>query len=1022
MKAEKLIMRILKTNGIHKIIKSGLLLLAILIFNAEASAQTVVSFNYTGSLQTWVVPAGVTLVNVKAYGAQGGHGGGKGAFISGDIAVTPGETINILVGGQGGEASNDDGGGGGGSFVWKAAGNVLVIVSGGGGGRSGNSNGSLGGDGSATTTPTNSINGSGNGAGGGGGNGGSGGNFECGTCGYPGTGGGGAGWFSNGLQGTGGTYRATGGFTPLNGGAGGVGFNPCNGINVAGGFGGGGGAGGCSGASGGGGGYNGGGGGHEWNGSTWGSGGGGGSYNSGSSQVNTAGVRMGNGMVEITINCSEPKITCPFNIVTVTEPNKCSVFLDDLDPEVCSDQTTRIALNFDGSNDVVQGPNDVIPDAGEYTVMIWAKQKVSQTGSFRNIISQGRCFYIGHDANNPPGVRIGDSWSSPGVLWPTDLNWHHYTVVRTATNAYLYIDGILKATKGSPISNPNCGIGWPHNLNIATQWTGANEHFNGDIDELQIWNYPLSADLINCNKDQILLGNEPGLVAYYNFEDGTGSSILSCQVNAAHNGSLINMDPASDWVASPQPFRNYNLKNSFNNTCDAAGNYPTGNTAVYWTVTDYVNNSASCSFSISVNDTQKPTINCPANFTVSTVPGQCDMKVCYPSPTVTDNCPPATPAGYTYKTSYGNSYYYTQNGYSDFATALNNATAAGGHLASITSAAENAVIAASGAGYSWIGGNDVDAEGSWKWNNCEPFSYANWCPGEPNGSTFENYLEYTPSNCFNDLLYYANRSAILEIEGAKLERTSGLVQNAVFPLGMTTLNFKATDKSGNTSTCSFKITVEAGSCGQPIQVYHKDTTTNSAKIKWNPGTPCNTGYQLRIRYEISTGVWSSWSAWANKSGPGNEHAFAGLSSSTYYQYQIRSKCGSTNSIVVNGWFHTLGGGSLRKYDDGLVNVYKKIETPDQNLRSSGELTSVSLKVIPNPAKDFVSIQLRGFDKNAKTISMMDLLGKQVFKALIPASENDPELDLVRLNLANGAFIIHVDDGVNRKTEQLIIQR
>jgi hypothetical protein len=256
------------------------------------------AFSYTGGLQSLTVPTGITQITIDAYGAQGGLGGGLGARIMGTVSVTPGELIRVMVGGAGTDYSNGNGGGGGGSFVWRNAGPTLLIAAAGGGGTSNNSNGSLGGPGSATTTPTLSINGSGNAAGGFGGNGGTGGDAANGGAGFPAGGGGGAGWNSNGGLGLH-TYGATGGTTPIGGGAGGVGHNPCGVVDIFGGYGGGGGGGGCSGASGGGGGYNGGGGGNCWNGSTWGSGGGGGSFNSGSSQANVSGIQTGNGSVFI---------------------------------------------------------------------------------------------------------------------------------------------------------------------------------------------------------------------------------------------------------------------------------------------------------------------------------------------------------------------------------------------------------------------------------------------------------------------------------------------------------------------------------------------------------------------------------------------------------------------------------------------------------------------------------------------------------------------------------------------------
>ena len=44
--------------------------------------------------------------------------------------------------------------------------------------------------------------------------------------------------------------------------------------------------------------------------------------------------------------------------------------------------------------------------------------------------------------------------SNTGVAFPSDLQWHHYAVVRTSTNTFLYIDGALVATKGGAIPSP----------------------------------------------------------------------------------------------------------------------------------------------------------------------------------------------------------------------------------------------------------------------------------------------------------------------------------------------------------------------------------------------------------------------------------------------------------------------------------------------------------------------------------------------------------------------------------------
>ncbi|MDI6788540.1 MAG: glycine-rich protein, partial [Planctomycetota bacterium] len=141
-------------------------------------ARTTMAFDYTGSQQTWVVPAGVTSITVDVLGAKGGNGssggvGGNGARVQTTLSVTPGQTLYIYVGGQssnasggyngGGTGGNLGGssyaGGGGGASDIRQGGTILanrVVVAGGGGGGggaqsggpSGGSGGQNGGDGS----------------------------------------------------------------------------------------------------------------------------------------------------------------------------------------------------------------------------------------------------------------------------------------------------------------------------------------------------------------------------------------------------------------------------------------------------------------------------------------------------------------------------------------------------------------------------------------------------------------------------------------------------------------------------------------------------------------------------------------------------------------------------------------------------------------------------------------------------------------------------------------------------------
>ncbi|MGB6644324.1 MAG: hypothetical protein WBE35_04795, partial [Candidatus Cybelea sp.] len=76
----------------------------------EASAERTFSqtFHYTGAVQRFKVPSGVTQVTITAKGAGGGAAGGRGASVTATIPIPlTGRTLTVVVGGEG----NDNGGG-----------------------------------------------------------------------------------------------------------------------------------------------------------------------------------------------------------------------------------------------------------------------------------------------------------------------------------------------------------------------------------------------------------------------------------------------------------------------------------------------------------------------------------------------------------------------------------------------------------------------------------------------------------------------------------------------------------------------------------------------------------------------------------------------------------------------------------------------------------------------------------------------------------------------------------------------
>jgi len=231
----------------------------------------IVTFAYSGAPESWTVPAGVINISFQVYGAQGGSipgygAGGNGGATTATLAVTPGQVLQINIGGQGVSPSlatlpNGGGFNGGGStpYCGSASGrggggasdvrwddpsvsgvftlDERLLVAGGGGGAAFERNGGAGG-GINGTDGADGIGGEGGGggsqtAGGAGGQGSATGcyaiNGDNGSFGGGGTGG------SAGGGGGGGYYGGGGGGSPSNGGrpgagGGGSGFGPAGAI------------------------------------------------------------------------------------------------------------------------------------------------------------------------------------------------------------------------------------------------------------------------------------------------------------------------------------------------------------------------------------------------------------------------------------------------------------------------------------------------------------------------------------------------------------------------------------------------------------------------------------------------------------------------------------------------------------------------------------------------------------------------------------------------------------------------
>jgi hypothetical protein len=153
------------------------------------------------------------------------------------------------------------------------------------------------------------------------------------------------------------------------------------------------------------------------------------------------------------------------------------------------------AYGFNGVDDYLSTPTDVIPPSGDFSVSMWAKY-LGPTNTLMEIVSQnndsGNNFYFGQ--NGTGTIRVGDGWETP-IPFPSDGNWHHYVVTKTDFNTILYIDNAQVVQLGSPIANP---ISVTPEFRVGRQYGTNNEYFNGSIDDIRVYSSAFSTADINA--------------------------------------------------------------------------------------------------------------------------------------------------------------------------------------------------------------------------------------------------------------------------------------------------------------------------------------------------------------------------------------------------------------------------------------------------------------------------------------------------------------------------------------------
>ena len=213
----------------------------------------------------------------------------------------------------------------------------------------------------------------------------------------------------------------------------------------------------------------------------------------------------------------------------------------------------KYSLDFDGTNDYVD-INSAVITSYPFTLSAWIKMPAIGSKDMvivcvaNNAVSREYCgIYVGEDENGRAGIRNrnGGHRSDFGDTEVDDDKWHHIVgVFENATSRKLYVDGMLEAT-----STTSSALSSGLNVTAIGRWADSSpkSYFDGQIDEVRIWNTARTEAQIRENMYKSLEGTEAGLVAYYRCDNVSGTTLQDFA--GQYDGTLTNMADA-DWVSS----------------------------------------------------------------------------------------------------------------------------------------------------------------------------------------------------------------------------------------------------------------------------------------------------------------------------------------------------------------------------------------------------------------------------------------------------------------------------------------
>ncbi|MGK0188394.1 MAG: hypothetical protein ACI9R3_004188 [Verrucomicrobiales bacterium] len=192
-------------------------------------------------------------------------------------------------------------------------------------------------------------------------------------------------------------------------------------------------------------------------------------------------------------------------------------------------------LSLDGNGDFVETSLRDL-SGSELTIQYWFKgssiqSAVRQQSAGFIVAGWNGMHILSHDGSTA-GIAAGNS---------TDGAWHHVAMTwkqGTAGGFTSYLDGeVVESRDSIDASIPN------HDANVFLgAFNGVGEFADGMLDDVSVWGRALSAEEIQAAMDAPLNGDENGLTAYWNFDDGTAKDVSGGGYDGALGGDAVIID------------------------------------------------------------------------------------------------------------------------------------------------------------------------------------------------------------------------------------------------------------------------------------------------------------------------------------------------------------------------------------------------------------------------------------------------------------------------------------------------